>query len=646
MPSLFFRAKSAFKAFFPASAQKRGYDGVKGGRLYADWFAQATSSDTEIRNSLRKLIDRSRDLERNNDYQRGFLFACERNTLGAVRLDLRMDAGEYVFAKGKPPRWEKDRVANSAIETAWAEWGRKGTCTVCGRYSWRDVKRLAVRGVPRDGNFIVRKIRDPNVNKFGFALQLWEIDHLDIDKFETLKDGRQVRFGIEMDRYGKPQAYWLKGQHPGDLFNGSFSRDGLISIRVPADELYHLYLSERAEQSIGVPWVVSAITRLRQLGAFEEAATIAARLGASKAGFFKQTPGPNGEVGEFTGSVSANGNPIMDAAPGTFEALPMGWSLDQWQPEYPNISTGDFRKAMLRGVATSLGMSYTTLGNDLESVNFSSARVGLFEEREWWKSLQVWYSENLYEPVFADWLEASISVGLLRLPLAKFAKFNRPIFKSRRWPFIDPAKEVSAAREAIALRITSRQQVIEEAGGDRDDVFLDNLSDESYAEEIGLDLQPPDTMPETNTVQMPDKDDTDGTGDDNDDDDMPKVGRPLAKSKAARVEIKTAEKLPDELTKRVAELEAKIASERKIEVHNHVAAQEAPSVNINLPPVTQNAIPANGRKMVKILDRDPVTNSVSRVGVETVSKSEYLLTKGDDGLPQFIPAPDATNDTK
>jgi hypothetical protein len=186
---------------------------------------------------------------------------------------------------------------------------------------------------------------------------------------------------------------------------------------------------------------------------------------------------------------------------------------------------------------------------------------------------------------------------VLRLPLAKFTKFNRPIFKSRRWPFIDPAKEVSAAREAIALRITSRQQVIEEAGGDRDDVFLDNLSDESYAEEIGLTLQPRDTMPETNTVQMPEKDSTDGTGDDNDDDDIPKVGRPSAKSKTARIEIKQGDKETDELRKRIAELEARInatAPTPQITVNNYQPATtvQAPGVTVNIPEARATEIPA------------------------------------------------------
>jgi lambda family phage portal protein len=203
----------------------------------------------------------------------------------------------------------------------------------------------------------------------------------------VLRNGNEIRFGVEMDTYGRPVAYWLHAVNPGDMF-GAGGRAQTTSRRFPSEDIYHVFIPERSEQSVGVPWVVSAITRLRQLGAFEEAACVAARLGASKAGFFKQMPGPNGEVGEFTGEATGSGAPVIDGSPGTFEALPQGWDLASWQPEYPNIATGDFRKAMLRGVGTSLGMSYTTLGNDLESVNFSSARVGLFEEREMWKSLQ------------------------------------------------------------------------------------------------------------------------------------------------------------------------------------------------------------------------------------------------------------------
>lgn len=620
MASIFSRFRAASRVLFGGKSQRRGYDAVKAGRLYSDWFAHATSSDTETRNSIRKLIDRSRDLERNNDYQRGFLFAVERNVLGAIKNDLRMDAGEYTSTKAGPPTWTPDRSANALIESAWTEWGRRGTCTICGRYSWREVKRLVVRAIPRDGNIVVRKVRGAAAgNRFQFALQVLEIDHLDLEKFDVLRNGAgEIRFGIEFNANRRAVAYWLKVKNPGDLTLGTAQSP---SVRISAHDIYHAYVAERAEQSIGVPWIVSAITRLRQLGAFEEAATIAARLGASKAGFFRRTPGPNGEIGEFTGETSANGAPQMEVAPGSFEALPDGWQLDSWDPAYPNIETGDFRKAMLRGVATSVGMSYTTLGNDLESVNFSSARVGLFEEREMWKSLQLWFLETLWEPIFGDWLEASMQSGAVALPLAKFPKFNRPLFKSRRWPFIDPAKEVSAAREAVALRITSRQQVIEESGGDRDDVFLDNLSDEKYAEEIGLTLAPPDVMPESfgNLADMAKKDG--------------EAEETPAKKKLKADEDERAMQQPalDAIAKRIDKLE----THPPIVVNNHITQpeQRAPEP----PRVTLHQTPLTGQKTVEPLERDPKTKEVTKLRVTTKKEAvqEFAVERADDGTPKL-----------
>jgi lambda family phage portal protein len=488
--SLLTRTREAWRAFFPQS--KRGFNAAQMGRLYADWFAAATSSDAEIRGNFRTLLDRSRDLERNNDYMRGFLLACDRNIRGAIRNDLRMDCGEQKFERNKPPRWMADKVASSVIESAWTEWAKKGNCTVCGKYSWREVKGMAIRSVPRDGNVIIRKIHGTAAgNRFGFALQILDIDHLDLMRHET-RGGNEVRFGIEMNPQRRVVAYWVIARHPGD-HNGS---GDTRAVRVPAEEMYHLYVSERPEQTIGIPWVVSAITRLRQLGAFEEAAVIAARLGASKSAWLTRKS-ESGAAGEWTGPTDAAGNPIINGNPGAIDTLPENWDVRSIDWQYPNFETSDFRKAMLRGIGTSVGMSYTTLGNDLESVNFSSARVGLFEEREGWKSLQLFFSEGLWEPIFSDWLEASMMSGAVALPLGKIAKFNRPVFKQRRWPFIDPKKEVDAAQVAIALRLASRRQFIEESGGDVEDVFIDNLHDEELAEEIGLSLTPADPMPET-----------------------------------------------------------------------------------------------------------------------------------------------------
>lgn len=617
--------------------QTRRYQGAQGGRLFSDWIAAATSADSEIRTDFRRLLDRSRSLERDNDYMKGFLLACERNILGAIQLDLRMDCGEYVLQRGAAPKWVSDPAASAQIEQAWIAWGEKGVCSLDGRHSWAGVKRLAVRSVPRDGNFLVRKVRGPAArNEFNFALQIWEVDHLDLRRFETLRNGNDIKFGIETDADQRVAAYWLMAKHPGEYFGDSSSS---TSTRFAADEIYHVSLFERAEQSIGVPWVSSAITRLRQLGMFEEAAVVAARIGASKQGFFKKTPGPNGEMGSWTGETTADGRGVMDAQPGTFEELPAGWDLADWSPDYPNTTTGDFRKAMLRGVCTGLGTTYTTLGNDLEAVNLSSARVGLFEEREGWKALQVFFKDDFYRPVFKDFLEAAIMSGAVNLPLGKFAKFNRPLFKARRWPYMDPAKEIAAQSNAVALRITSRRQIIEENGGDVDDVFQDNVDDEKLATDKGLDLAPA-TITSTSGAIGASADALAQEGDGETSTSAATNQNKGAKvQKAAAIPAKPAPTAQEIVREAMAQLQEDMHITVNIpainvappEVRNeiHVPAQPAPIVNVTMPeyqraepPVIRVEVPQLAPPVIRV----EVPQQAAPIVKVNVPKSEGRMT--------------------
>jgi hypothetical protein len=60
---------------------------------------------------------------------------------------------------------------------------------------------------------------------------------------------------------------------------------------VPAEDVMHVFIPEFAEQVRGVPWMYAALLNLVHLGAFEEAAVIAARIGASQMGFIESPDG-------------------------------------------------------------------------------------------------------------------------------------------------------------------------------------------------------------------------------------------------------------------------------------------------------------------------------------------------------------------
>ncbi len=62
--------------------RRRSYQGALISRLTNDWLATQTSADAEIRTSLRKLRDRSREMVRNNPYARQAKRTTQINVIG------------------------------------------------------------------------------------------------------------------------------------------------------------------------------------------------------------------------------------------------------------------------------------------------------------------------------------------------------------------------------------------------------------------------------------------------------------------------------------------------------------------------------------------------------------------------------------
>lgn len=445
------------------------FEGAKGGRLTADWIVAPLSADAAIHGRLNILRDRSRDLERNNEWIRGFLRTLENNVLGENGIALQMRVRE---ANGR-----LDEVANQIIENAWWQWGRVGRCTMNRRQSWRDVQKLVLRSIARDGEVLVRLIRQ----RTGLRLQVLEADLLDLDYNVTLANGNEIRFGVEFGPDREVVAFHMLDRHPGDSVPGG-AGSYRTRKRIPAVELMHLFIEERCDQTRGFPWLVASMKGLRMLDGYSEAELVAARTAASKMGFFVRAAGEG-----YEGPKDDAGNLRMDASPGAIDELPEGVTFQSWDPAHPNQAFGDFIKSRLRGVASSLGVSYNTLTSDLEGVNYSSIRAGLLEEREVWKALQRWMIEHFCEPVFEAWLELELLAGRMgTLPFSKFWKFNAPEFRGRRWPWVDPKKDAEAAILRIRAGLTSQRDEIAEGGGDRNDVFTAQKSDKDEAKALGL----------------------------------------------------------------------------------------------------------------------------------------------------------------
>jgi lambda family phage portal protein len=458
------------------SPKARNFSASKLGRTTLDWIVAPLAPDAAMSGHLEPIRARARDLERNNEWVRGFLRILENNVMGESGITLQM--------RVKETDGRFDELANDKIELAFWQWGKPGRCDVSGQHSFPDVQRMVIRCIARDGEVLVRKIR----GKDGLKLQIIEADLLDTQDNRVAPNGNEVRFGVEFDTYRRPVAYHLLNRHPGDTM--PFGQPESARTRVPAAELMHLFRADRPGQSRGLPWLAASMARLKMLDGYAEAELMAARTAAAKMGFFKKDT-PDG----WTGEIDDEGNLSMDASPGTIEELPAGVSFQSWDANHPNSGYGDFVKSCLRGVATSLGVSYNTFASDLEGVNFSSIRAGLIEEREVWKSLQRWMIEHFCEPVFEEWLTLELLSGRLGLPYEKMWKFNAPEFRGRRWAWVDPKKDMEASIMAVENRLKPLRDIIAEAGGDIYDVLRTAKADEELAASMGLSLTPATPKP-------------------------------------------------------------------------------------------------------------------------------------------------------
>ncbi len=552
----------------PQPLALRRFEAAAVNRLTESWLASQATIDQELKGDLPRLRRRSRDLAKNNEFMGKFLRMVRNNVVGqGVGLQSRpMDGAKM------------DGLAASAIELHWAEFARPANCDVTGRAGLWTLMRAACDALARDGELLLR-LR-PGMGPYGLQLQLLDVERIDSAYNEAGAPGRNaIIMGVEVDEFHRPVAYHLLNALPG---SPQYQAAGVQRERVPVRDIIHRFLPLEPEQTRGVPWAHAAMRRLNDLGGYREAAVIAARIGASKMGFFT-SPEPDQLPQD---GKDAQGVPYTTATPGEFGVLPPGVGFQSFDPAYPHEQFGEFTKAALRGIASGLGVSYNSLANDLEGVNFSSIRSGVLEERDEWMVLQDWFTEQVLDPVFDLWLRTGLAMGAITqisgkgpsaLPLAKLDKFRQRVWMPRRWGWVDPLKDVQATILAIDRNLTTATDAAARAGVDIEDVFATKQREKALAAQYGINLEPPAP------AAAPGKPAPADSEDDNADDG---ADQPAARHVAQVVDLARAA-----INARQQPLEIRLVSEPpKVEVrggdiHVHAPEPAVPTVNVQVPEV-------------------------------------------------------------
>ena len=478
----------AYSTQVSTARQSRSFEAAETPAWTDSWPTHAAPINDDLSRQLVTLRARARGLARNNEWATNYLLKLDDNVLGENGFVLQM---RLKNAAGEP-----DTRLNTLIETAWLDWCDKADVS---GLTFREVETLALASLPQDGELLYRFRR--GAGPYRMQLQILGADLLDV----TLRrdwQGNRVRMGVEINDDGLPLAYWLLANRTGDQPTDFVSIGR--HVRVPADEIRHCFVHREVGQLRGYPWLSTGARRLWMLHDFEEAAAVASTNAAKRQGFFYTPDGeaPSGfsdtivsgvlEAAKAEGKTLTPGEirAIVPAAekytttlPGQYDTLPNGTQFVSNDSKWPDVSADAYTKSQVRGWAAARGISYVSLGNDLEAVNFSSAQVGIIEERKHYKTIQSLLKKWLHAQVLPQvmpWLIAK-TPGLVPSDLDKY--LAAVSWQAVRWSGIDPVKEATANEINLRLKLTSRRRIITERGDDPDEVGEEvKVEDELYGE--------------------------------------------------------------------------------------------------------------------------------------------------------------------
>lgn len=472
----------------PASAaSERAFQAAAADRLTAGWPSHTTGINADLDAALVQLRARSRDWTMNADTGRRYLDMVRDNVVGPEGPRLQMRA--------KLSSGEMDEAANAAVEQAWWRWCHRGSCEVTGQLSFADVCRLVIAAAARDGEYLVRRIRDRRL-PMGYQLQVLDVDRILTGSMGAAQaQGRNtVRLGVEIDTLGRPVALHLHNEHPGD--RGHALAPKPVADRVLMDQVFHGFMLERPEQVRGYPWTAAVLLGAHQLAQFKQYALVAAKYGAAKMGFYvTDKDAPSGDAPSFEEYKQATGELVQDVEAGLLEALPPGTDFKTFDPAYPHQAFESFVTGHERSQAAGLNVAHHNLSGNMTGVNFSSARIAELSERAHWRAVQRWFVDSFVRPVFEEWLGTALLTGSIalpsgaRLPSDRHDKFAAAAtFQCRSWAWVDPDKDLKAAERAIGNQLRSVRQVTDEQGVDLEEVLADNAQFVRRMQELGIPL--------------------------------------------------------------------------------------------------------------------------------------------------------------
>lgn len=460
---------AARRAFYRAQLDlARAYDGAKGGRRQSGWSRPSTSASAEIATAGGKLRDSARDLVRNNPY---------------IKRAKRQYIADMVRTGIRPRANTGSKARDRRINAAWDDWQAQADAD--GRLDFYGLQGLITGTIWESGEALVRfRDRLPQDGlRVPMQLQVLEPDYLDVARWGQPAAGgaNWINQGIEFDQLGRRVAYYLFSQHPGD---SAIVRLGqiLVSSRVPAEQIAHVYRVDRAGQVRGVTELAAAMQRTYDLADFDEAELVRKKIAACFAAFIKRSGAATSPLAGTRAASDAAGRRIETMSPGIIQYLGLDEEA-QFAAPPGSENYRDYVGAQLHAIAAGVNSTYEAMTGDWGQVNYSSFRAGqngyrALVEMDQWLILV----PQFCDPSWRRFVDRLVIAGEIDRP-AYGVKWETPAL-----PSINPREDALADQAEVRSGFATLSQKIAQRGYDPDEVLEERAADDKRLDELGLVL--------------------------------------------------------------------------------------------------------------------------------------------------------------
>ena len=454
--SLFSPAKTSVnpgtRGFKRVAASKKG--------SLANWTQTRLSSMYAEAVERETVVNRSIDLIENDPHAAGIIDTLAITIIGAgLKPHPSLNPDTLGITRGEAKKIEAQQ---KAVYQRWAK-----NCDIAGTMTDGEIQFLKCRSLFTFGESIELLPMTDVQGQYSLKSQVIHPTRLKTPT-DKMNDGNIVN-GIEINKNGKPIAYWVKKVDNKNAFLADISRN---FHRIPAKKghrhlVLHDFISKNPEQFRGEPILASAMRYFRDFADLMTA-ELTSNVITSTLALFVETDSSGTVADAFLNTDDFDEEDrIQELAPGSVFYGESGQKPHLLTANRPGITFEPFTKLIKKTISAGINVPYPVLFKDVDGVSFAGFRSAMLEAWRVYEYHRKRIGQGDCQKKYTMVMEEAYLRG--DLDIKDFYE-KKEAYTNCEWygapkGDIEPYKAIKADIEKFNARVKPLDRIIREDGG-------------------------------------------------------------------------------------------------------------------------------------------------------------------------------------